>query len=212
MESLINLSADDKNDAFWLAQVYFMTHQYSRAERLLTRPFSISFESEDATEPLTNGHALPHTTPFAAFPGPSLPGGSSGQGGFLDKGKGKETFTSAPSTGSRGTFLDIGANGDALGRLPMGSGAPDMVAEQFEGVVKLVDVSVACRYLAAQCQVRQGRWAEAMEMLGEINPFRETSASFYNAFFIFSSDNVLARSGPQIPNVDGGIKVRRRSS
>ncbi|TFY72287.1 hypothetical protein EVG20_g720 [Dentipellis fragilis] len=30
---------NDPNDAFWLAQTYFMTHQYSRAERLLTRPF-----------------------------------------------------------------------------------------------------------------------------------------------------------------------------
>ena len=30
---------DDPNDAFWLAQTYFLTHQYSRAERLLTRPF-----------------------------------------------------------------------------------------------------------------------------------------------------------------------------
>jgi Anaphase-promoting complex, cyclosome, subunit 3 len=31
---------DDPNDVFWFAQTYFMTHRYSRAERLLTRPFS----------------------------------------------------------------------------------------------------------------------------------------------------------------------------
>ncbi len=185
-----------------------MTHQYSRAERLLTRPFHSSTDEEDASKPLANGHALPHTTPFSAFPGPSMPGGSSGQGGLLDKGKGKETFTSLPSTGSRGAYLDIGANGDALGRLPMGSGAPDMVAEQFEGIVKLVDVSVACRYLAAQCQVRQGRWAEATEMLGEINPFRETSACCVSPVLLVNQPPSLACSGPQIPNIDGGIKVK----
>ncbi|KAG6329921.1 hypothetical protein ID866_9170 [Astraeus odoratus] len=33
---------NDPNDAFWLAQTYFMTHQYSRAERLLIQPFSAS--------------------------------------------------------------------------------------------------------------------------------------------------------------------------
>ena len=30
---------DDPNDAFWLAQTFFLKHEYSRAERLLTRPF-----------------------------------------------------------------------------------------------------------------------------------------------------------------------------
>ncbi|KXN88482.1 Anaphase-promoting complex subunit cut9 [Leucoagaricus sp. SymC.cos] len=93
---------NDPNDAFWLAQTYFMTHQYSRAERLLTRPFSTS-------------------------PKP-------------------------PPT--------------------------------------LVDMSVACRYLAAQCQMRQGNWSDALEMLGEANPFKNSG-----------------RSGPSIPNLDGGIKV-----
>src|ERR1700761_8500867 len=34
-----NFSLEDPNDAFWLAQTYFVTHQYSRAEHLLTRPF-----------------------------------------------------------------------------------------------------------------------------------------------------------------------------
>ena len=54
----------------------------------------------------------------------------------------------------------------------------------------LVDLSLSCRYLAGLCQIRQGRWAEATEMLGEANPFRGT-------------DGV----GPRIANTDGGIKV-----
>jgi anaphase-promoting complex subunit 6 len=50
----------------------------------------------------------------------------------------------------------------------------DVAAEQQEGVSRLVDMSVVCRYLAAQCLVRQGKWAEATEMLGEANPFRNS--------------------------------------
>ncbi|KAF8474420.1 hypothetical protein DFH94DRAFT_129298 [Russula ochroleuca] len=30
-------------------------------------------------------------------------------------------------------------------------------------------MSIICRYLAAQCLVRQGKWGEATEMLGEAN-------------------------------------------
>lgn len=77
-------------------------------------------------------------------------------------------------------------------RLPVG-GPGEMInvaVESQEGVSRLVDMSVACRYLAAQCQVRQGKWTEATEMLGEANPFRGS-----------------ANSGPAVPNVDGGIKV-----
>lgn len=80
-----------------------------------------------------------------------------------------------------------------VARLPVG-GPGEMIAvaaESQDGVSRLVDMSVACRYLAAQCQVRQGKWTEAMEMLGEANPFRESG-----------------KSGPEIPNMDGGIKVR----
>ncbi|CAE6461847.1 unnamed protein product [Rhizoctonia solani] len=110
----------DPNDAFWLAQTHFLTNQYSRAERLLTRPFNFS--------------------------------------------------TAAART--------------------KGTGEPPLDMIQGEGVSRLVDVSVACRYLAAQCQVKSGNWTEAMEMLGDSNPFAGSS-----------------NSGSKIPNSDGGIKV-----
>lgn len=77
-------------------------------------------------------------------------------------------------------------------RLPV-DGPGEMInvaAEYAEGVSRLVDMSVACRYLAAQCQVRQGKWTDATEMLGEANPFRGSG-----------------RSGSAIPNMDGGIKA-----
>jgi len=90
----------------------------------------------------------------------------------------------------------------------MGPGGMIEIPEDMvDGISRLIDMSVACRYLAAQClvrillfcvefrlietiQVRQGNWSEATEMLGEANPFRETR-----------------RSGAGIANVDGGIKV-----
>ncbi|KAK4700979.1 anaphase-promoting complex subunit 6, partial [Phenoliferia sp. Uapishka_3] len=73
------------NDAFWLAQVHFYTHQFAQAENILT-----------ALRP-------PHPT----------------------------------------------------------SGEPPTALPR-----RLTDSSLACRYLAAQCQVRLGKWEEALEMVG----------------------------------------------
>lgn len=36
---------------------------------------------------------------------------------------------------------------------------------------RLTDTSLACRYLAAQCQVRLGKWDEALEMVGRNGGF-----------------------------------------
>ena len=153
---------DDPNDAFWLAQTYFLTHQYARAERLLTRPF-------------------PTTAP-------NPPPAARGMNGHTDfKGKAKEVPIAYPANVP---------NVPSQTRLPVGPGEMMNVAvENQDGVSRLVDMSVACRYLAAQCQVRQGKWTEATEMLGEANPFRGS-----------------ANSGPAIPNMDGGIKVRMFAS
>lgn len=99
-----------------------MTHQYSRAERLLTRPFSIIPTTYVAPEPpMSNGHGR----------------SSIGNVTANAKGKGKEIFQSSTL------------------RLPMGPGGMIEVPEEMqENVSRLVDMSVACRYLAAQCQVR----------------------------------------------------------
>lgn len=145
-----------------------MTHRYSRAERLLTRPFPAKPPSNHYTR-----HAEMHATNGFGSPGDTSTFGGHGTGiPFPDlKGKGREFEP----------------------RLPVGPTAMiDVAAEQQEGVSRLVDMSVVCRYLAAQCLVRQGKWAEATEMLGEANPFRDSG-----------------RSGPAVPNTDGGIKVRR---
>jgi anaphase-promoting complex subunit 6 len=145
---------DDPNDAFWLAQTYFMTHRYSRAERLLTRPFSTK----------------PPVVPFDL------------------KGKAREP--------------------DFPPRLPVGPAAMvDVAAEQQEGVSRLVDMSVVCRYLAAQCLVRQGKWAEATEMLGEANPFRYSGTSIFfpkhNLYTLTDYQDVV---GPRCPILTVGSR------
>ncbi|BGP06853.1 anaphase-promoting complex subunit Cut9 [Rhodotorula toruloides] len=71
------------DDAFWLAQIHFLTHQFSQAERILTAPRPSSAAS---------------------------------------------TSTAPPA--------------------------------------RLTDMSLACRYLAAQCMVRLGKWEEALDMVG----------------------------------------------
>ena len=86
-----------------------MIHQYSRAERLLTRPFKIGRQ---------NPAPQPNGTASTVIP----------------------TLQQAPG---------------ALLRLPMGPG--EIVTSNSEqrtgGVSTLVELSVACRYLAAQCMV-----------------------------------------------------------
>lgn len=127
-----------------------MTHQYSRAERLLTRPFPTSppkHQRQSTPPPATNGHlSYFHST---------------------TKGKGREQdILQVPGT---------------IPRLPTGAGGLIEVPEEMQDQVsRLVDMSVACRYLAAQCQVRQGNWAEATEMLGEANPFRDSGQSIFS--------------------------------
>ncbi|KZP00555.1 TPR-like protein [Calocera viscosa TUFC12733] len=70
---------------------------------------------------------------------------------------------------------------------PIGGGKIQISGQQGS---RLVDLSIGCRYLAAQCQVKLGKWADALELLGETNPFTQTG-----------------NSGPLVPNRDGGFKV-----
>ncbi|CAA7265542.1 unnamed protein product [Cyclocybe aegerita] len=147
---------NDTNDAFWLAQTYFMTHQYARAERLLTQPFPTTpLKQPVSPTPPANGH---------------LPGQPS-------KGKGHE--------------YDALQLMLSMPRLPMGPGGMIELPEEIQDhVSRLVDMSVACRYLAALCQFWQGNWDSSMEMLEELNPFQKT-----------------VQDGVVIPNADAGIKV-----
>ncbi|KZT29838.1 TPR-like protein [Neolentinus lepideus HHB14362 ss-1] len=161
---------DDPNDAFWLAQVHFMADQFSRAESLLTRPFPIRpDEGPNQHSPMNGHHPLMKFTSFAV----PLHGGSG-----IGKGKGKEKEHTGPIISAR---------------LPAGTGGMiEATAQGRSGVARLVDMSVACRYLAAQCQFQQGKWQAAVEMLGEANPFKDAERTRANA---------------KVDEIDTGIKV-----
>ncbi|TFK21162.1 TPR-like protein [Coprinopsis marcescibilis] len=147
---------NDPNDGFWLAQTYFMTHQYARAYRLLTRPFPVKKQPVPASPTLNGTHLF-----------------------SPNKGKAREIQ------------VDAERSIVTMPRLPMGSGGlvqvPELLQEQTS---RLVDENLPCRYLAAQCMVRSGKWSEALELIGDSNPFRGS-----------------ANSGPEIRNDDGGIKI-----
>lgn len=101
----------DPNDAFWLAQAYFLHQQYARAEQILTQPFY-------------------------------LPGTRQQQ----NKGKGREL---------NGKFMS-----NLIGGGTKDEFSPDVPAfdgESEGGPVMLIDRSVSCRYLAAQCMVRRSK-------------------------------------------------------
>ena len=151
-------------------------NQYSRAERLLTRPFHENENENENEMPRVNGHSYPNMLDQMNILDRGLDRG---------KGKGKDV------AGTRRPYLPElaipGMDVPPPFRIP---GGIDLITERAEGTYTLVDLSIACRYLAAQCQIRQGKWAEATEMLGESNPFKGT-------------DGV----GPRIANVDGGVKV-----
>ncbi|KAF8339828.1 uncharacterized protein EI90DRAFT_3037909 [Cantharellus anzutake] len=57
------------------------------------------------------------------------------------------------------------------GNMPL-MGGVNIIPQKAGTYSRLVDLSAPCRYLAAQCSVRLGKWDEALEMLGEVNPFR----------------------------------------
>lgn len=107
-------SPADANDAFWLAQTYFLTGHYLRAERLLTEPLP------KATTPL-----LPPRSNVLL----------NGNGHINGNGKGKERMEVGLENGISNGLHDVlvEANGRERGRL--------------------VDESLACRYLVAQCLV-----------------------------------------------------------
>ena len=133
-----NHGPDDPNDAFWLAQTFFMTHQYARAEQLLVRAFPTPTVNHDVTKfPLTNGHAYPLVQFSTVHPNIAA---------LSSKGKAREVPEPVPPP-------KFGV------RLPVGpSSMVNAAVEYPNGASRLVDMSVACRYLAALCQVWSFIW------------------------------------------------------
>ena len=171
------------NDGFWLAQAYFAAGLYSRAERVLTGGWKVPVGEEeqceeqakedkgkqaevqaenmtiDEEEPSLQEHDEPRSS------------GTARQTGVL--------YPNAPRTAaSQASTLKANARKGHItfGKLPETDGNGSVPAEKETKQIRLTDISVACRYLAAQAMVRQEKWSAAMEMLGEVNPFRSRRA------------------------------------
>jgi len=52
--------------------------------------------------------------------------------------------------------------------------AGNIAMMEEEGLSRLVEMSLTCRYLAARCQYQLGKWSDALELLGKENPFRQS--------------------------------------
>ncbi|KAI8445811.1 hypothetical protein BY996DRAFT_4649408 [Phakopsora pachyrhizi] len=168
-EKVYSLTSDP-NDAFWLAQVYFLTGQFFRAEKILTGVKKLSIvttSSECNHQPIVEQN---------------------------------------------------------LGSMPILPRQPTQTVEQqiqsdSSDSIRMTDYSTACRYLAAQCMIRQGKWDEALEMVGEENPFRinnlqptnSTTNNHHNSDPNNSSGSNCSRNNylkkeSNRAAIDGGIK------
>ena len=194
----------DPNDAFWLAQVYFQTGQYARVERLLTRPFPA--KPTLVSESTSTLAMTPALHPLAGFPPVSssslvkgrgkahAPGNSHSDSGFFLSGiEGPPKVTVLPPVDQ----FDASFDGDESLRAGLDLAAHDILDPDYkirggfgenttagniammeeEGLSRLVDMSLTCRYLAARCQYQLGKWSDAMELLGKENPFRQSGES-----------------------------------
>ena len=164
----------EPNDGFWLAQSYFAAGMYSRAERVLTNQWPIM---SDTPETLANDRRALKGKQREALDDAAINGPAS------------EARSAAPTVVG---YADSQTSTVQAGPL----GLHDQIAQQLTELICLADTSVACRYLAAQCMIRQEKWTAAMDMLGEINPFRDLHEGGP------THDKSDQESG------DGGIKVR----
>lgn len=180
-----------------------MTHQYARAEQLLVRAFPIPTVNHDVTTfPLTNGNPYPLVQFSTVHPNIAA---------LSNKGKGREMPEPVPQSKS-GIRLPVGP-----------SSMVNAAVEYQNGASRLVDMSVACRYLAALCQVRSLFSACIMcpkknLRYGKGSGITQQKCSENRTRFGIQVRRVLRvldsiessytdKSGPAVPNVDGGIKV-----
>lgn len=143
------------------------------------QPGCNSIQENDVDTPtLGGGGELPRTEKGGAAAAPTV---SSSQVSTVQAGGGR--MRTVP--GTEGTGASAGGLAERRG------------ARAPARLIRLSDISLACRYLAGQALVRQEKWGAAMDLLGEMHPFRPKSRSAKSR-----SDAADAAAG------DGGIKVR----
>jgi len=190
------------NDGFWLAQAYFAAGLYSRAERVLVGGWQVEVGEEDEHEhserskdkgkqPDTGEEDMTLDEDEIAPHNSDDPRSSATERA--------QAIPNAPRTAaSQASTLKANARKGHIkfGKLPEPHEVHDDLTGKQTKQLRLTDISVACRYLAAQAMVRQEKWGAAMEMLGEVNPFRARRAG--KGRFSNAGDRETG---------DGGIKV-----
>ncbi|SNX85666.1 related to anaphase control protein cut9 [Melanopsichium pennsylvanicum] len=248
------------NDAYHLAQCYFYTHQYARAEQLLTTPLRsgsssrtdvVSRESKHGESTKQTGaegclasdivqedddalhEILQATRESSILPAAIMARSTtkdsmySATSSTTGKRKNREFNVTATGTGTSETdssgvglesdeeflkdasFLDPGRDGSVVfkdvsavhprhaaqrkkgSKVDLQSDLAEVKASTLapaQGPI-LVNHSLACRYLAAQCQVRLAKYHEALDVLGETVHW------------------VASTAHNKTPSSDGGIKL-----
>lgn len=178
------------NDGFWLAQCYFSAGFFSRAERVLTSVWEVQSHGTEstATQRLDKGKGRERDDADESsmfVDGNAEMEATSGQARGATSSLKRHTGLSASQTS---TLQPPTTEGTVRATTIPGTRPPTPIKK----TIRLADISVACRYLAAQAMVRQEKWSAAMDMLGEVNPFKHLRPG---------GQKLSSESG------DGGIKV-----
>lgn len=173
------------NDAYWLAQAYFLTHQYERAEQLLTTPLRcgavpLPSDSHGETPVGTRGDAL-HAALTATRASSVLPPQLQERRRHADTYASVAPRQDAPKSAARTRVTSARRrkrSPSPSDPFQVSQEAPIPMDDEFSRLVVradaserpgpcLVNWSAPCRYLAAQCQVRMGQFHEALALTGE---------------------------------------------
>lgn len=188
------------NDGFWLAQAYFAAGLYSRAERVLVGGWQVRVDDEEAHD--ANGKGKQAQAPDANMTidedDHSAQDNDEPRSSGTERASGFVHAEAPRTTVSQASTLKPNARRGhiAFGKLPDRDDDIDEHEGKTAKQIRLTDISVACRYLAAQAMIRQEKWSAAMEMLGEVNPFRRPR----------SGKGRFSNAGGREAG-DGGIKV-----
>lgn len=204
-------------DGFWLAQCFFASGQYSRAEKVLTSTWDVHETTAGQSGPDVKGKGRAEDQNETGLMDVERVDDSMSEMQHERHSSTTETDGRGPDGGHSRTHASSPhvtfappsqASTARPGQYPAlhQSHAPAQgipVKPTSRKTVCLSEVSVACRYLAAQALIRQEKWGLAMEMLGEVNPFAPLPAT---AEALGNSTSTQAALSGVPGSGDGGIK------
>lgn len=191
----------DPHDGFWLAQSYIAAGMFSRAERVLTGTWEISanpVSQHHGQEP--DRHGIDEGDRIRRMKGKGRAQDADMEGEQEEQEHEQEEALRSSMTERermpQTTF--VGSQASTVKPRTAANGTVSVDSAKASKVtIRLADISVACRYLAAQAMVKQEKWAAAMEMLGEVNPFKGLQ----------KAGSINGHPAQSRESGDGGIKV-----